>query len=237
MLPYRTITATAFAVALLGAAPLRADDQTAWVKVDGEGKVTAEPDTAHFSVGVTTLGATPAEALHANTAATEQTLATLKKLGIQKEDLQTNYLSLSPVYSTERAERRRITSYQAHNLIDVKLKNVSEAGAIFDKVVTAGANDVGGISFSVREATALYDEARRRALADARRKAEIYASAAGAKLGRLLRIDDTEPQSRYGDQVGGEEEIVVPGGGRPVPIEPGKLTYSETLRATWALQQ
>ena len=118
-------------------------------------------------------------------------LLALKGAGIDEKDYQTSRLSLQPQYRAEPLRARRpIVGYRASNRVTIRLRDVTKVASVIDVLVGAGANEIGGINFMVSQASKLLDEAREKAIADARRKAEIYAKAAGVTLGEPLAISE-----------------------------------------------
>jgi uncharacterized protein YggE len=107
---------------------------------------------------------------------------------------------------------------------------VSRLGEMLDAAIALGANQVHGISFEVSRAEALQDEARKAAIANARKRAEIYATAAGVQLGPVLQIAE------------GGSEVVRPvfgarmGAAPPVPIEPGTQAVTVSVTVTYGLR-
>jgi hypothetical protein len=190
----RIVLATILAAALI--APAGAEDAPiAAISVTGEAQMSAAPDLAQIDAGVTTEAKTAREASDANNAAMGKVLLALKGAGIEEKDFQTSRLSLQPQYAPNRAPPNAIVGYQASNRVMVKLRDVSKAAALVDTLVGAGANTMGGISFMVSQPSKLLDEAREQAMADARRKAEIYAKAAGVTLGAPLSISEEGAQA------------------------------------------
>lgn len=219
-------------VLLAAPAPTRADD-TPSIRVSGTGEVSATPDTGHLSAGVVAEAPSAAEAVRANGTAMERVLAALEAAGIAKRDVQTSGFSVWPVYaeSAGRGTQPRITGYRVSNQVTVRVAGVEKVGGVLDQLVAAGANEVGGVSFSVGEPAPLLDEARKRALADARRKAELYAASAGVRLGRLLRIDEA----------GGGPPVPLPRAASMeasarVPLAPGQVELSITTSVTYAIE-
>jgi uncharacterized protein len=201
--------------------------------VSGNGSVSATPDTGRVSAGVVSEARGAADAVRANSAAMQQVFAALDKAGIPKKDVQTRGFSLSPVYADrpKRTEVPEIVGYRVENTVEVSVQGVEKVGSVLDRLAMAGANQLGGISFSVGEPDPLLDEARRKAFADARRKAEIYAVAAGAKLGRVLRIEE-ESAPRPGPWVAMARMEAA----APVPVAPGQLELAVTVTVTWSLE-
>ena len=183
----------ALAAAML-AAPQMAAAQTSpaprIITMAGHGEARAVPDTAMVSAGVHAQAPTAAAALAANTARMETVMAALRKQGIPDKDIQTSNFSISPQYANGNGQAPRVTGYQANNQVEVRLENVGKLGATLDLLVTAGANQMNGVSFLIRNDTALLAQARAAAVAEARLKAETFAKAAGVGLGSILSIGE-----------------------------------------------
>lgn len=158
------------------------------ITVAGEGSVSVAPDLAVIQAGVTTQGKSAREASAANSAAMAKVLAALKDGGIAERDLQTSRFSIHPQYAARRDGDNRITGFQASNQISVKVREIAKLATALDQMIAAGANDISGIQFTVSERSKLLDQARIEAVADARRKAELLAKAAGAQVGRATAI-------------------------------------------------
>ena len=182
-------------LALIWALPVAAQDVTDLrrLTVTGEGRVEAPPDMATLSMGVQTEARTAARALSDNSEAMAQVLAQLRAADIAERDLQTSGLSLSPrwerVQSTS-GQTQRVVGYVASNQLTVRVRALETLGGLIDTVVGDGANRLNGLQFATQEPGPLRDEARRRAVADARAKAELYAAAAGVALGDVLAISE-----------------------------------------------
>jgi len=223
----------AFAVPwLLVSAPAGAEAPPPSLTVAGSGSVQAAPDTGRLSAGVVTEARGAADAIQANSAAMQKVLDALDKAGVPRKQVQTTGFSLSPLYAerTKRVEVPEIIGYRAENSVLVSVSPVEKVGSVLDRLVAAGANQLGSVSFAVGEPTPLLDEARHKAIADARRKAEIYAAAAGAKLGRVLRIEESGPTPVPMVAMARMEAAAA------VPIAPGQLELGVTVSVTWALE-
>src|SRR5215470_2294071 len=172
---------SALAAVMLSAGPALADtDFPAAISVTGEANISVAPDLAQIDGGVASEAMT-------------KVLQALKGAGIGEKDVQTSHLSLQPQYASSAPSRPGpsvIVGYRASNRVTIKLRDVTKLAGIIDTLVSAGANEIGGINFTVSQASKLLDEARERAVADARRKAEIYAKAAGVTLGAPLSISE-----------------------------------------------
>jgi uncharacterized protein YggE len=164
----------------------------ATISVSGEAQVSVPPDLAEIDGGVTSEAKTAREASEANNAAMGKVLLALKGAGIAEKDFQTSRLSLQPQYANQgKPGPNVVVGYRASNRVTIQLHDVSKVASVIDTLVGAGANEVGGINFMVSEASKLLDDARTRAIADARRKAEIYAKAAGVTLGAPVSISES----------------------------------------------
>jgi len=157
-------------------------------------------------------------------------LLALKAAGIDAIDIRTSRLSLQPQNAPNRAGSPAITGYRASNHVTVRLHDVAKVASTIDMLVGAGANDIGGISFMVSQASKLLDDARTQAVADARRKAEIYAKAAGVTLGAPLSIsEEGAPGPMPFRKMAG-------GLAAATPVAQGEETLSVTVNVTWALK-
>lgn len=185
---------TVFLLVLGLALPAHADEARPHITVTGEGRVEMRPDMATVTLGVMTEAETADAALAANSERLAEVLAILREQGIEERDIQTSGLSLSPRYENRpeptEAGRPQITGFFASNMLTVRVRALDSLGGVLDTVVRTGANTLHGLSFGLQEPEPVLDEARRAAVADARRKAELYAGAAGVTLGPVLSISD-----------------------------------------------
>lgn len=161
------------------------------IVVTGEGSVSAAPDYAAIGAGVVTRAKTAGEAVDANARAMAAVIAALTNSGIARNDIQTAQLSLQPVYTAPiSGGEQKLTGFSVANQLTIKIRDLGKAGTILDKLVAAGATEIGAIDYLHANASALLDQARQAAIADARRKAELYAKAAGLNLGGVAFITE-----------------------------------------------
>jgi len=161
------------------------------VIVNGEGSVTVQPDYAQIRTGVTTRAKTVKEATEANTKLMGAITAALRDLGIEQKDIQTSHFSVQPVYAPPQPNAEpKLSGFSVSNQLSVTIRQIATVGAILDRVIAAGATDVGGVEFLHSDLSKALDHAREAAVADARRKAELYARAAGLELGRVVWITE-----------------------------------------------
>jgi uncharacterized protein len=231
----RHIASAGVAVMLLATPALADSDIPPAISVTGEATISTPPDLAHIDAGVASDAKTARDASEANNAAMAKVLQALKGANIDDKDIQTSRLSLQPQYASTASSRPGPTSiigYRASNHVTVKLRDVAKVAGVIDTLVAAGANEIGGINFTVSQASKLLDEAREKAVADARRKAEIYAKAAGVTLGAPLIISE-----------GGAPVIplfrarMAPMAAASTPIAQGEETLSVSVNVTWAIKQ
>ena len=202
------------------------------ISVTGEANVSVAPDQAQIEGGVTSDAKTAREASEANNAAMGKVLLALKGAGIEGRDYQTSRLSLQPQFATpsKASERPGIVSFRASNRVTVRIRDVTKVANVIDVLVGAGANDIGGINFTVTQASKHLDEAREKAIADARRKAEIYAKAAGVTLGAPLSI------SEEGAPVPAFRGKIAAPMAAGAPVAQGEETLSVTVSVSWAIK-
>jgi uncharacterized protein len=200
------------------------------ISVTGEATVSVPPDLAQIDAGVTSEAKTAREASAANNAAMGKVLLALKGAGIDEKDYQTARLSLEPQNAPNRSGgAATIVGYSASNRVTVRLHDVTKVASVIDTLVGAGANDIGGISFMVSAASKLLDEARERAIADARRKAEIYAKAAGVTLGAPVSISEE-------GSPGPVTFRKMAGMAASPPVAQGEETLNVTVTVSWAIK-
>ena len=201
------------------------------ISVVGEASIQVPPDLATIDGGVSIDAKTAKEAAAANAEAMTKVMQALKASGIKDEDLQTSRLSLLPQYAApSRPGPNSLTGYRASNRVTVRLTDVSKVASVIDILVGAGANEIGGINFSVAAPSKLLDQARDKAMADARRKAEIYARAAGVTLGAPLSIaeDTAQTPATY--------RRMATGLAAAAPVAVGEETLSVNVSVSWAIK-
>ncbi|TMM50142.1 SIMPL domain-containing protein [Qipengyuania marisflavi] len=223
--------------------------------VNGEGKTLREPELAVFSAGVTTQGASAAEALGENSRKMSQVIASLKRAGIAERDIQTSNLSISPVYANPERDAMmaarasgqpyiapspenrvpRIISYTANNTVSVRQRKLGDYGKVIDTLATAGANQINGPAFQMDDPEPALNEARRDAVRSARAKAELYASAAGLRIVRVVSISESGGYYGRPPQMFGESARMAAPPPPPAPIQPGEMQMSANVSIQYEL--
>jgi uncharacterized protein YggE len=178
--------------ALAEAAPAPAETlfHATTLNLSADGEVKAPPDMATINLGVMTEGATAAAALAANSQQMNQVMAALKAAGIAAKDIQTSNLNLAPKYAYVQNQPPRLTGYQVSNDVTVTVRVLARLGAAVDATVTAGANQVNGISFGLADSAAAENAARLEAVKALQAKADLYARATGYRIVRMVSLSE-----------------------------------------------
>jgi uncharacterized protein YggE len=222
-----------FAALLLAGGTIPALGQTAaprTLTMSGQGEERATPDTATLSAGVASEAATAAAALAANTARMQGVFAALKKLGIADKDMQTANFSVSPQMASNNTQPPHVIGYQVSNQVQIRLDDVGKLGAALDALVSAGANQMNGVEFSIRDSALLMTQARTDAVADAKTKADTYAKAAGVTLGPILSISES-------DNMGPRPVFMAVRAmaGKAVPVAAGETSVTANVAMVWEI--
>lgn len=216
------------------AAPAAAAD--AGIIVTGEGEARATPDIATLRLGIEAHRPSMAEARTASAAAQARILESLKSFGVVAADIQTEQLSLAPQYDYGE-KGRTLRGYVATNMVRVKLRDISKVGAIVDAAAAAGDDDtrVDGLSFELADTATVRAEARRLAVADAKKKAEQLAAELGAKIGEPIAIEEVAVHAP--GPVMMRDMAMMKGGAESTPVEAGSVEARVTVRVRWALDE
>ena len=158
--------------------------------VSATGEVTRVPDLAIINAGVVTRSSTATGAIAENAARMERVRTALKRAGIADRDIQTSSINLNPDYVYAERQPPRLTGYTASNQLSVRFRDIRETGKILDALVAEGANQIGGPSLTIDKPEAAYDEARLKAIANGRARADLYARALGMRVVRLLAVSE-----------------------------------------------
>ncbi len=193
------------------------------VTTTGHGVVVAVPDEATISAGVHTQAASASDALAQNAKLMNAVVAALKNAG--GNELQTQQVSLSPQMN----EQGQVTGYSADNSVSAKAK-IADAGALIDAAVAAGANNVNGPTLDVAGRDALYRDALKKAVADARAKAEALAEAGGFGVGQVSSVTE---QSAAAPVPVFEAAVAK---SAATPIEPGTQDVAADVTVTFRIR-
>jgi uncharacterized protein YggE len=196
------------------------------VIVIGEGSVTVTPDYARIRSGVTSNAKTVKEASDANARIMSSMIAALGDAGIAKKDIQTSEFSIEPVYASPTSSGTpKLSGFRVSNQVNVIIHQISQVGDILDRLVKAGATDVGNIAFVVSDREKAFDQAREAAIANARHKAELYARASGLNLGGVAWITESADLQPILPMGAARSKMA----SAPVPIETGEDTITARI--------
>ncbi len=219
------------ATMLIAIPPAQAQQQAspqARVIVIGQGSVSVKPDCARIRAGVTTTAKTAKAATDANAKLMTAVTATLLNAGIGQKDIQTVRFSLQPVYASMPSHNEaKLTGFSVANEVNVTVRRIDTIGEILDRLVAAGATDIGGVELLRSDPAKALDQAWEAAIADARRKAELYAKAAGLKLGRVAWITEDSAYAPPGPFAAMRASARP----SPVPIATGENTFRVQVTA------
>ncbi|MDO9527058.1 MAG: SIMPL domain-containing protein [Gemmobacter sp.] len=231
--PFLPLMALAIGLSV-AALPARADSDTrSKMTVTGEGRVDSAPDMAVITLGVATEAQTAAAALSENSTRLAAVLDRLRASGIADRDLQTSGLNLGPQMEYAEGRAPRIIGYAASNNLTVRVRDLSALGGVLDTAVSDGANTFNGLTFGLSDPMPALDGARTAAVADARRKAQMIADAAGVRLGDVIDISESVnsggPAPMFRDSKLAMAESV--------PVAGGEVSHSVNVSITWELNQ
>jgi uncharacterized protein YggE len=181
------------------AAPVAAPAQTSMVQpiagtrldVSASGEVTRVPDVAIISTGVVTRAATASAAIQQNAARMERVRAALRRAGIEDKDIQTSSINLNPEYTYQQNKAPVLNGYSASNQVSVRFRDIAKTGEILDALVAQGANQINGPNLTIDKPEQALDEARLKAVANGRARADLYARALGMRVVRLLSVSES----------------------------------------------
>ena len=202
------------------------------ITVVGTATREVEPDRAMLSVGVTTERTNPAEAMNENAKAAKAIVDAIEAGGVERRDIRTSTLSLSPIYTQGSATTPSvIRSYRASNQVSVTLRRIDAVGPLIGKLAEKGVTNISGPAFEVSGADKIVDELRAEAAKNARRKAEMLAAALDVKVGRVLDV-------RTGDapvEMARPRMMAMKAAGAAPPVEAGTQTLGADVTVSFEI--
>jgi uncharacterized protein YggE len=190
---------------------------------------------ATVRTGVVTQAETAKEALNQNNAAMQSLLSLLKEHEIADKDIQTSSFHLHPVYEQDPQVRTepKVVAYRVTNEVQVKVRNLSSLGDVLDALVQSGSNQISGVSFDVDDPTGILNEARSRAIRNAKSRAEVYAQAAGVEVGRVLQISEQPMEPPRPLHLGVQFRAEAAG----VPVATGEQEFRDSVNVVFELER
>ena len=206
--------------------------------VSGRGEVRVAPDEATVHLGVSRQRETAQEAQEEVNQVAQEILAAVIQLGVKAEQIQTSELRLSPVYSTRRpgpSEEPRVVAYRASNMVSVRLEDLSLVGPTIDSAMEAGANQLQGVNFALRDDISARQEALKEAVEEASRKAKAISEALELKLVEVIEVNEGSVSIRVPPQRFEAARAQVQAAS--APVSPGQLTVSASVTIRYRIGQ
>jgi uncharacterized protein YggE len=205
------------------------------ITIGGMGKVTAKPDLAKVDLGIFSEGATVSVVQGDSTTKMNAIIDALKKMGIKDADIQTSNYSLQPKIDWTDG-KQRIIGYTLSQTVNVKVRDLGKVGDVIEAGTSLGANQVYGVQFTIDDPRSLQDEARLKAIAEAKKKAEALADAVGLHIVKVVSFSEAggfEPPypMPYAAGIGGDAAL------KAAPqIEAGSLDVSMNVSVTFEVR-
>lgn len=205
------------------------------ITLDGEGKVSGTPDLAKVDIGLFTEGEDVPSTQDANTQKVNAIVGALRDLGIAGADIQTNNYSISPRYQYEEG-RQMVIGYTVSQNISVKVRDLSQVGAVLSRVGQLGANQVNGVQFTIDDPSSLQQEARKLAIEDAQEKAQELAEALDLEVVQVVSFSEASSSPQPPQPFAAREFDAVGGSGGAPDIEPGSLDVNSRVSVTFEIR-
>ncbi len=164
------------------------DEEVRRIEVSGVGSDSSKPDLALASLGVKTLAKSVQEAVAENNATAQAVLSALENAGVDPHRIETSSFSVSAQRDFRRDKPDTVVGYWASNMVTVGIVDLDRVGATLQAAIDAGANNISNLRFTLQDPQPVKARARANAVADARRRAQTLATAAGVKLGEVVSI-------------------------------------------------
>jgi len=205
-----------------------AETKPATLSVTGEGQVAIVPDMAVISLGVVHRDSTAKVAMDKVSADAQALIAALTELQIDARDIQTDQLSVNPVYQGDYNQGRKIVGFEARNSVSIRVRNLDGLGGVLDAALSAGSNTFNGLRFTLQDARTAEAEARASAVRDAMARAAQMAEAAGLSVGAILSMSEAGSGPR-------PEMFAAAARSADIPVSAGELTVTARVSMSFAL--
>jgi uncharacterized protein YggE len=202
----------------------------------GEGKATSVPDLAIITLGVETHNFSAASSVSENALLMNRTINALLSAGLRKKDIHTSRYALStkteenPTPNSGTPKNKTPPEFIAINQVTARMNVSDDVGRVLDAAIAAGSNNVLGIDFDLRDPKPQMDKALAEAVNDSRRKAEIMATTAGVKLGKILEIS-----TGYSYTSSNAPRAAYSLSAAPTPVLPGELEVTASVTVTYEM--
>jgi len=221
-----------------GASSMAPINEQPSISVMGTGSISAKPDLVNLQVGVQSQKTKLEEAQTEASTKMDAIMKQLKAAGIEDKDISTSQYNVEPVMNYRENQPPEVTGFRVTNILNVKIHDTTKAGELIDSLVASGANTVYGLSFGFSDPSAIQQQAREKAVADAKAKAEQLARLTGVQLGAPLTIQDggsnvpppVSPMMSYDAAQKGM------GGGVATSINPGQQEIMANVSILYAIK-
>ncbi|MES2137654.1 MAG: SIMPL domain-containing protein [Pseudomonadota bacterium] len=159
--------------------------------INATGEVIRVPDVAVISAGVVSRSSTASGALQDTANKMDKILAALKRAGVEERDIQTSSVGLNPEYRYPENQAPQLVGYTASNTVTIRFRDIRNSGKILDALVAQGSNQISGPNLVIDKPEAALDEARARAVAIGRARADLYARALGMRVVRVVSVNES----------------------------------------------
>ena len=205
------------------------------IAVSGEGEVETKPDTAIVDFSVIALNQKAQKAYEENNALTEKIKTAIKAENIKEEDIKTSGFNVFPEYEyLTQGRKRQFTGYKVVHRMTIKIRDISRAGYMMDKLIESGANEISGINFTVEDVKKYEKDARKNAVDDAKQKAESLAAATGVTLGKILRVEEAQADAGHAPVL--RMKAFSAADNASAPVEPGQLKIYENVNVWYSIE-
>ncbi|MBM7581705.1 uncharacterized protein YggE [Caldicoprobacter guelmensis] len=206
------------------------------ITVSGTDKVSVKPDVAYINVGVETFMKDPKAAQQENAKIMEKIINKLKAMGVEEKDIQTSNYHVYPQYNYV-GNKNVLEGYRVNNTVRVTVRDVQKVGDILSNVHEEGANYSYGVYFGILDQEAAYRDALKKAIDQAKARAELIAQQSGAKLKKLVAVYEgsASVQPYYRDYVR-MEGIEKAGADWSVPISEGEIEVAATVTLVYTIE-
>jgi hypothetical protein len=219
-----------------GAAIASYSSATTGLSVSGHGEVKLQPDVAYITIGVHSEGSDIAQVVSANADQVAAVMQALTDAGVAQEDIQTSNFSVYTNQSYDPATGLPSgTNYSVDNQVNVTDRDLTQLGRLLDSAVSAGANNIWGVTFDLADKTAAQAQARDMAVQDAKDQASALATAAGVSLGSITTVSYT-PTGYYSGPYYGQGMGGGGGAAASTSIVPGLISVTADVSITYALK-
>jgi uncharacterized protein len=214
----------------------RTPAEPAQIAVRGVGRVRRQPDVGDLTLVVEAIRPTATQARDLAATSATRVIAALRTAGLADEDLQTVGIDVQPSWEHDDRGRARRTGFTVTHRIAARVRDLDSLGRTLDAALDAGATRVDGVTLAIGDTSTAETDARRRAVADARTRAETIAQAAGTSLGRLLTLSEGVAVQSPGPLRAREMKLAA-AADVATPVESGSLEVAVAVDATWELNE